>query len=423
MTASAKTRGWTRTWLPVALLLAAAGLYTWGTWRYFTTVVPGGNDFMAHYSVWEAYFRKGLNPYSDEAALYSQNAIRGRPALPGEDQNRLTYPFYSFIVHAPFIIFDYPLARALYMTLLQGALIAGVALTLHLHGWRPKPWLLAAVVVWTALHYPEARGIILGQFAIVGFAAVVGALYCLRADWDAAAGCLLVVATVKPTLVFLVIPFLLLWAAAQRRWRFVAAFAATLGGAMVLSWLMLPSWLGDWLARIGDYPSYTVGQSPVWLLAHQALPFLGAGGEVLITAALLGSLAWSWWRAARASERAAEFQWTLGWTLLVSALVVPRSATTNYVMLLLPTLWVLAALERRVRGGGWLVLAILVISLVGNWWLHFATVVGNQEQPILYVPWPLLLGLSLLAGRRWLMQGVRPPAMRQDAAAAVGTSA
>lgn len=399
------------TLLALGLVVVSAALYTWGTWRYFTLVVPGGNDFMAHYTAWEAFLKEGLNPYSDEAALYTQQAIRGRPALPGEDQNRLTYPFYSIIVHAPFILLDYPAARALYMTLLQGALVAGVALCLRLVRWRPAPWLLVCLLAWSLLHYPEARGIILGQFAIFAFAALTGTLYLLSLRQDAAAGALLGLATVKPTLVFLVIPFLLVWALAQRRWVFIAGFAVALAAAVLGSLLLLPSWIGDWLVRVRDYSSYTIGQSPVWLLAHQALPFLGSVGEWLLTGGLLLAMLWSWWRALRTNAvLPGEFQWALGFTLVVSNLIVSRSATTNYVLLLLPTFWIFAALDRRLAHGRWLLLILLALTLVGNWWLHLATVVGNQEQPILFIPWPVGLLLILVFARRWLLEDARQAA-------------
>lgn len=406
-----------KTWRAVALLVVAAALYTWATWRYFTLPVPGGNDFMAHYTVWEAFLEHGLNPYSDEAARYTQQAIRGRPARPGEDQNRLTYPFYSIVLHAPFIVLDYPVARAVYMTFLQVALVTGVALTLQLLRWRPSRGLLAALLVWSLLHYPQARAVILGQFAIFGFAALAGALYCLQTRREVAAGALLVVTTIKPTLVFLVLPFLLLWALSQRRWQFLASFGGVLGAAALGSLLLLPSWITDWVNRILDYPSYTVGQSPIWLLANSALPSLGPAGEWAIIVALLLLMLWAWRSSLRQPSEPADFHWALGMTLVVSNLVVARSATTNYVMLLLPTLWVLAALERRLPGGGWLLLATLALTLVSHWWLHLATVIGNQEQPVVFIPWPVGLLIVLLAARGWLrrdavLAGAWPAAAR-----------
>jgi hypothetical protein len=389
----------------ILLLLIWAAGYTWATWRYFTRVVPGGNDFLAHYSVWEAYFKYGINPYSDEAALFTQQAIYGRPARAQEDQNRLAYPFYSALVHGPFIVLDYAVARALYMILLQAALFAGVGLMLLLLGWRPAPGLAVVLFFWSLLNYPEARDVILGQFALLGFFALAGTLLLLARGHYAAAGALLVLATVKPTLIFLVVPFLLLWAAA-RGWRqFLAGFGVTLLSLCVGSWILLPSWLGDFLYRVGTYSGYTVGESPVWLLTHLALPGLGNIGETVITGLLLLVMLWAWWRAVRpGADSAAEFYWTLGLTLVVSNLIVPRSATTNYVLLLVPTLWIFAILDRHGARGRWIMLLAMAVSLVGHWWLHFATVVGNQEQPVMFLPLPLVLGAVLWLGRGWLVR-------------------
>jgi hypothetical protein len=393
----------------IALLTIWAVGYTWGTWRYFTSVVPGGNDFMAHYSAWQAYLEHGQNPYSDAAALYTQQAIYGRPALPGEDQNRLNYPFYSILVNGPFVLIgDYSVARAIYMTLLQAALFLGVWMTLEVLGWRPPPWMLLALMAWSLLNYNEARGVILGQFAIFGYLSLAGALYLLARGRDAAAGALLVLSTVKPTLVFLAIPFLLLWAVTRRRWRFVISFVAVVGCLTIGSLLALPTWIGDWLNNVRAYPAYTVGQSPVWLLTHVAAPNLGQLGESAITALLMALMFWTWWRALQpGSDSDASFHWSLGITLVVSNLIVARSATTNYVLLLVPTLWVFVCLDQLGRRGRAAIVAVMLVSLVGQWWLHFATVAGNQEQPIMFLPWPLALGAALLVGAPWLWSETR----------------
>ncbi len=384
------------------LFLAAIGfmgicLLLLGNYR-FALVAPGGNDFMAHYSVWEAYLEHGLNPYSDEAALFTQQRIYGRPAKPTEDQNRLTYPFYSIVLHGPFVLIsDYALARALYMTLLEAALVIGVWLTKRTVGWGPPFWLMAATLFWVLLDYPQARDIILGQFAIFGFFSLALALYLLQRQHDGWAGAILVLSTMKPTLVFLVVPFLILWAIIRRRWRFVIGFGITLGGAMLGSWLLLPTWLTDWLLRVDRYSAYTVGQSPVWLMTHQVLPAAGQAGELLLTALLMGLMLVTWWQTFRQTDEA-RFYWTIGITLVVSDLVVARSATTNYVLLLLPTIWLFAQLE-RFRWGHFIIAGYMLLTVIGEWWLHAVTVVGNQEQPIMFLPLPILLGCALMVVR------------------------
>ncbi len=391
---------WLRKPKSIVTVIGVAGLIvllTLGNYR-FALVSPGGNDFMAHYSVWQAFFERGLNPYSDEAALYTQLRIYGRPASSTEDQNRLTYPFYSIVLNGPFsLIADYPLARAIYMVFLEVALILGLWLTMRVVAWRPPFWLLAVLLLWVLLDYPQARGIILGQFAIFGFLSLVTTMYLLQRGHDGWAGAVLVLSTMKPTLVFLVVPFLLLWTLLRRRWRFALGFGSTLAGSMLLSWLLLPTWLTDWLYRVSRYSEYTVGQSPVWLFTHLGWPTLGQTGEVVLTVLLLGLMLLAWWQSFKTMAEDC-LLWTLGVTLVVSDLIISRSATTNYVLLLLPTLWLFAQVTRW-RWGHAAIVVYMLFMLVGEWWLHAITVVGNQEQPIMFLPLPLVLGCALVVAR------------------------
>jgi hypothetical protein len=139
-----------------------------------------------------------------------------------------------------------------------------------------------------------------------------------------------------------------------------------------------------------------------------AVPGLGSVGEWGIVAGLVALMLWAWWRALRPGAAGdSNFQWALGITLMVSNLIVSRSATTNYVLMLVPTLWVLQALARRGRAGQAMIVAVLLITFVGQWWLHYATVVGNQEQPVMYLPWLLALGSVLLVGAPWLWAEAR----------------
>ena len=386
----------------ILILLVAIG-YTWATWRYFTEPIPGGNDFLTHYAAWEAYFKLGVSPYSEDAALFTQQAIYGRPALPGEDQNRMVYPFYSVLIHGPFVFLDYPLARAIYMTLLQAALFAGVILALDLFRWNPATWLSALLIVWSLLFYPEARGVILGQFAIFGFFSLAASLYFYQHGRDSLSGMILVLSTIKPTLVFLIVPFFLIYAVTRRRWRFVVSFIVTITLLIIGSSIASPTWISDWIFRITRYSGYTVGQSPVWLLTHDVLPALAGAGETIIDLLLIIGMLLAWWRAIRGDDEA-ELYWAIGITLVVSNLIVPRSATTNYVLMLIPTLWIFSLLDRQLKWGKPIMVATMLISFVGLWWLHFATVVGNQEQAIMFIPYPLVLGVLLLAGRKWLLK-------------------
>lgn len=384
--------------LALILVLIVAIIYTWATWEYFTKPVPGGNDFLAHYSVWDIYIDEGVNPYSDEAALYTQELIRGRPAEPGEDQNRLTYPFYSILIHGPFTFIDYALARAIYMTFLQAAIVVSVILVIKLLSWRLSIWMVGFLLSWSILHYPESRAIILGQFAPIGFLSLAGCLFLLQRNRDLLAGIVIVISTIKPTLIFLVFPFLILWALVRRKWNFILGMFSTVTILILGSLILLPSWISDWLGSIAAYPGYTVGQSPIWLLSHEYFSWLGDRGETIITVILVIGLLYLWWWNF-SGRGSGSFVWVIGMTLLISNLVVSRSATTNYVMLLLPSISLFSAIDRKLVRGRAIILFVMAISLVGHWWLHYATVVGNQEQSILFLPIPIVLGFALIAGK------------------------
>jgi hypothetical protein len=386
----------------IILLLVVGVFYTWGTYQYFTRPFNGGNDFFSRYVAWRAFLLQGRNPYSDDVTHEIQLAVNGRLALPGEDENALIYPWYAVVVQWPFVFMPWPWARAVYLVLCQVFIVAGLALTSRLLRWKLSPVLLSATALWAIMFYPEGRGIVLGQIVVTQYLFGVLAVWLLQQRREGWAGLCLALTTVRPTAVFLFVPFLLCYALAVRRWRFIASTGISLAVLFLSGFIFLPTWFTDWLYRMSRYPSYTIGQSPVWLLTHQATA-LGSIWEWLLTLFCLALMGVAWWRAARVAGGAA-FHWALGVTLVVSDLIVPRSATTNYIFLLFPTYLIFAALSRQwPRASGWLIAAIELVSLVGLWWLFAATIRGDVEQPIMYIPLPVALGLALALGSRWLV--------------------
>ena len=79
----------------VALLIIRAVGYTWGTWRYFTSVTPGGNDFLLRYTLFGAYLGHGINPYASQATELVNQCIYGRPARPGADEGEAEVRWYA----------------------------------------------------------------------------------------------------------------------------------------------------------------------------------------------------------------------------------------------------------------------------------------------------------------------------------------
>ncbi len=386
--------------LAIALLFA---LDVWGTRVSLVTGVPGPTDFYARWVGAQAYVQQGLSPYSDEVSRRIQAGIYGRPLRPGEDLFLFVYPFYVVFVIAPLSVLPYGWAAATWLALLEFGLLAALLLLLDVYRWRPPPGLLILLAGWTLLFYPHMRGILLGQFVVLIGVLLALVIWALSRGRDGLAGVALALTTIKPQVVLLVIPLLLLWAIGQRRWRFVGAFVLALGSLLAASFLAMPGWLGDFIRQVVTYPMYTAYPPyilmPVpWILTHLIFPALGAPVEMALRLALLAGLAWAWWREARSGW--ASFHWTLGLTLVVNSLTAVRTGTTNYVLFLLPLIPLFYHLYRRV---GRLALAVAILALSLGLWPLFV-IYEQQADLAILVAMPLLILAALFWGREALAQ-------------------
>ena len=388
--------------------LLLVGLFLVGdvgaTYILFTSRYPGANDFASRWAGARAFWRDGLSPYSDEATRQIQLLIYGRPVLPEDEQEfdpgPFAYPFYTVFLLLPLAWLPYPWAEAIWLVVLEVCLFVGLLLALDVHSWQPPRWLLACTAVWAILFYPDVRALLLGQFAVFVFAMTALALWALQRERDVLAGLCLALTTFKPQMVFLLVPLLLWWAVRERRWRFGGSFVVVMGLLLGVSWLVEPGWLASFLRQVARYPSYTAIGSPIWIITHFVFPALGVWGEVALSTMVIAFLVGAvWWASRQRAVRA--FEWAVGVCLIVTNLVALRTATTNYVVLLLPLVMIFQALQ-RVRKGAWLVLLVEVVLLVGLWALFLTTVVDKFEHPVVYLPLPFGLLSVYALGHRWL---------------------
>ncbi len=375
----------------VVLLAVVLGLDAHATYVVFTSKIPGANDFYSRWAGGRLFLLEGLNPYSEEATLRIQQGMYGRLARPDEDQVAFAYPMYTLYLFFPLSYLPYPQAEALWLAILEFALLLAVFCAIRIYRWQPGPWLLAATSLWSILFYPGARSIILGQFAIIVFGLIALALWAIKKRQDVLAGVCLALSTIKPQMVFLLILLLILWAFYRRRWRLIISAFISMTLLILSSLFLAPSWISDFFTWMMRYPHYTAIGSPVWTLTYYFFPFLGTPVYVPLCLLLAGHMFYAWLGIAR--ETWAEFDWMVAMTLIVTNLIALRTATTNYVVLLLPIFILFKILTESHRKGEILVLSIQLALLVGFWALFAATVVGDYEHPIMYLPLPIGLWL------------------------------
>lgn len=371
------------------LVVAVYLLLAYGTYSLFTSQIPSGNDFYPRWRGTRALIREGRDPYSHEVTLGIQQGMYGRPAREDEDQVAFAYPLYVALLVLPFSFFPYPQAQALWMSFLVLLTLAAVMIILRTLDWRPSPTGLVAISVWFLLFYPTARSILLGQFSIVVLALLALVLWATQRGHPILAGCCLALTTIKPQMVFLLIPFLLLTALRCKNYSAVIAFFALMGTLLLLSSFVLPTWLPSFITGLGRYQAYTSiymeGRSPLGVVISYALPSrLSSTATLLASLALMGYLVQVWIRSLMGRGEACR---ALFLTIIVTLLVPAQTGTTNQVLLLLPlTYWLY-----QWRGSRLATLSLSSVLLVGPWILFLSTFWQRDgEHAIMAAPLPLL---------------------------------
>lgn len=384
-------------------VLILANIYL--TYTLFTKPFPGFNDFLTPWEASRSYFYDGLDPYSAETSLRIQTRIFGRAALPDEQPNHFAYPFYAIFFVYPVIHFEYELATAIWVVVLEACLIGSLLLVLDLYRWRPRPLTLGLLALFTIFCYPAARGLLLGQVSHLTYFLQVLSLWALVKERDRLSGFALACSTFKPQLGVLFVPLLLLWALYQRRWRLVGAFVITFGVLIGASFLLQPDWLSGFWYQLTLYPTYIEVSTPAWVMTQYLLN-LGSTAEIFVNIVAYLGVLWTWF-ALFIQRRHERFLWTVMIALTVTHLVGLRTASPHFIVFMIPLIFYLRDMAKR-RQYGLLIVTLLALLILP--WLHFLLTIGEGkfEHPTVFLPLPLLPLLVLIVTRRrwWQAQVV-----------------
>jgi hypothetical protein len=373
-----------RQWLVLGLLtLVLIAGESFALYTVFTSRFPGGNDFFVR--------------WLGGRELLLHGTMFGRLTRPEDrDEAYFAYPLYTLYFFWPLSLLPYAWAQAIWMTLLQFILLGSTILAIRLSGWQPPGWLFWLTVVWGILFYNGARAILLGQFSILVGVVLFLALWAIDHRRDGWAGALLAVTTIKPQMVFLVLPFLLIWALMHRRYWLLTGFGICLFLLSGSALLLVPSWPLDFARNLLAYSVYVRHGAPLENLLHYFLPAnIATPLNLILSGLFLLMLLPGWWRAFRADQPAA-YTWALMTTLIVGSLVAFRSATTNQVILYLPLFF----LFRRLARPG--VILLIELALMILMWGTFAALLeGNWEHMMMHGLLPaVMLLMYVLAWRQ-----------------------
>jgi hypothetical protein len=379
--------------LPAILGIIGLGLLFYANLS-FVEASPGGNDFLVHW-VGGRYILHGKDPYSEDAAREIQTRVYGRPAMEGEHQLRVAYPYYGELLFLPLALIEkYSVARAIWMVLLEVAQM-GLALTaLAVFGILRTWWKEAVFLLFSLSWYFGARALINGNAVIlVGLWMVLSAWLVRENKSNILAGILLALATIKPQVAFWPVLFLLLLSFQWRRYRFLLGFFGAMAVFFLLSFVLLPAWIQEFAGEIIRYPSYNPPYTPAAILGNG---FGGIGlalGWGISILALIG-LAIILWKSVKL-KGGTELMMLVGLVMTLSFFSGIPNDPGNEAILILPIAGVFIVEWKRsktIRIIQWMVFLALV--WIGLWGFFLMTIrwTGQPVQSsMILFPLPILL--------------------------------
>lgn len=282
-------------------VLFAAGLAVFLLFTYLIHTASQGSvlgaDFFTFWMAGKAAFREGANPYNEAVTQQIQIGKLGRPAGPGEDQMAFAYPPYSLLVVLPTIFLSFDWASAAWLAL-NVCLLTG--LIFFLPG-RTRSFLLTSF-----LFFPVFLTLILGQFDILTAAGVFLFFGVMvhqgktTPGIQVTTGVLLAWATMKPQFIWLMLGFILLVALRHKYHLILITFAAALAAFLAFSFVLVPTWIGDWTHQVQAYTQYIQSKPTIVELLLPIVPIQAANTIAVVIfvfcLAIALVLVVRWWR-------------------------------------------------------------------------------------------------------------------------------
>lgn len=387
----------------IVIILLAVGL----TWVNQTYIVPlGGNEVFA--PIWDAARNantlQGGNPYLPEAVARANILLADSPT-----PVRFVYPYYSLILFGPIsLLSPYSLARAVWMTLVALCAI-GLAFTgLVVTRWRPNFGMIMLYLAFSLGSYHAVRAMFLGNPAVVVALLVAVGLLLVTREQYGLAGIFLGLSIIKPQMVVLLLPFVLIWAVSIRRMGLVVSLVVTVSVLAGGAFYVFPQWFTYNYNQLlsfflESFPSSAAGVIWTWL------PNSGPKVMAFIAIGLGLWLLLEWWQAFGKDVR--WFLWTSALTIVMSNLIGVPTSLSDHILLILPFVLVLSTWVQRWKvNGERLAAVVMALILLLEWglaWLSMEASLTSTAAPVMYFFSPLLALILLYWVRYWALNSMR----------------
>lgn len=354
-------------WLVVLLLFV---LNTLGLYLAFTS--KGNYALWDFHPIWvgAGAVLQGEDPYSSEVVRRINEHLRGpQSAQQQQTEDAFWYPLYVAYLALPLAGLPLPWAEAVYLSGLEMALLSGIGLAIALWRWPQSTFGRLGIAMWAASLYPVVWVFILGQAS--GWVAflIIFSLWALSRQRDLPAGVALGLGLIKPQLIGLLIPLLILWGWFHRRRKFVLATVITVSTLVGVPTLLDADWMSRFGRMLVEYNSRHRFDPPLALLVDRVAPSGVTWVTQVIALVLIIWCGFGWWRAFR-SSRLRDLFLVVGLTLILTTALLPQMTVVNQAVLLFPLLGAFRWLSEQKRGTNVFLVGALLLMGIGYWMLY-----------------------------------------------------
>ena len=351
------------------------------------------NDLSGFWSGGSALLH-GVDPY--DSAAYLAFTHEAQVKIPDAD----VYDYFPWVALGMVPLALLPLEVAGWIWMIGSMAAAALALRALLRRYLPgDPVAHAALGLALFAGQPGFHGIVLGQWGLLLMAAVATTILLLRARRPLGAALASLLFLAKPQVLLFTALGVAYGAVRERVFRRWVAFAAVLVvGAVVVSTLVMPSWIAAWT---GDIPGRRLGRSAVLTSALGQL--VGPEGRVVALALIVAGALVVAWRFRPGSDAS-----LAAWTALSSAGAL-YSWSADYELLFVPVVLACGVLARRSPGAARrLALAAAAALLIAAPVLYAVAVARHDETFSVVLPLGVFVAVVALlwdADRRVAVRG------------------
>jgi hypothetical protein len=340
-----------------------------------------------------------VRPYGSEIARRTQQVAYERLAFADEYAYVLNDPFYIVLLYIPFaFIGDFALARGIWMLLSEAALIGATLLALNLSEWQPPRWLYILLLGYGLFHYFSFNALFTSTPTAFLTFLYLSILLALRAHSDELAGALLGLVAYQWEVGGLFVLFIFVFVFANHRWGVLAGFGMSLFVLLVISLLTDSGWGLPYIrAVLSDW--YRGSNLSFGHIFARWFPDLKVPAGQIASIGLGIVLFIEWLGSVDAHFR--RVVWTAALSLSATPLMGMAMFPSNYVVLILPFILILALVwERWKRYQVIRNMLIFLLVLIIPFALYIRTVLVYD--PLITDLLAVLPPIAAIAGLYWM---------------------